>query len=484
MANSMKMGIIQTQRLALNQSLIQSIELLQLTSLELAERISKELLENPVLEEDNAAEPSLMKERDGDIKSRVEEELSGGESLLQRQEEQRLNFENYSDSGYSNYSNDDNKKQSFIENVITQEVTLQQHLLSQARLTTKDRIELALLENIITSIDDNGFLSIDIEAIIRDNKRTNEDVLNALSVIHNFDPVGCGTRNVQESLIIQAELLYPDDEMLHRILRDYFRELEMLDYEKISKALDITINDVIIKSKLIQLLNPFPGAQYSTNRIKYIVPDVEVKYVDDEIHVNMNDDWIPLIRINSYYSNLLRKKSIDKSAKEYLKDKMQSARGLIQNISNRRDTIMRVVTAIMERQREFLSKGIGHLNPLTISIIADDVRLHKSTISRVISGKYIQTSWGVFELKRFFVSRIGSYNEEDQSSDKVMNLIGHIINNEDESNPVTDEEILIKLKEHGIKIARRTIAKYRGIMNIPPSSRRKRFNMIKRERSE
>ena len=359
---------------------------------------------------------------------------------------------------------------------------MKQHLLLQARLIGKDGSDLALLENIITSIDDNGFLIIDVEVIAKENKRSVNEVKKAISTISAFDPIGCGTRNIQESLVVQAELLYPKDNLLKSMLKEQFTLLENLDYKKIAKNLGVSFDDVIQKSSLIHNLNPFPGGQFSTKEIRYIIPEVEVKLIDDNIIINLNDDWIPNIGINTYYSNLYRKKNTDKEVKEYLQNKIQSAKNLMKNISTRRDTISKVVTAIMEQQKDFLSNGVGHLKPLTISKIAESVNLHESTVSRVVNGKFVQTDWGIYELKYFFVSKLKSLNDEEHSSEEVMVKIKQIINNENPVKTLTDEEILNELKKTGIQIARRTISKYREVLNIPSSVKRKRLNMMNSER--
>ncbi len=479
MAVHIRLGQKQSQKLILTQSLRQSIEMLQLSTIELAEMISTELLENPVLEEDNTAKLPSRDIEDKDVVSRINQRLTGDDTLFQRKEEQRLKYADSSDRGYSSIIDDDDRKRKYIENSVLQEETLKEHLLWQARLIAQSGKELNILERVITSINDNGLLTMSFDELASINDISVEDVQRAVATISNFDPIGCALSSVKECLIKQAEYYYMDDEVLKEILLNHFEDLEKLNYERISRSLNLPMSEIVQKSKLIQNLDPFPGRQYSTKKVKYIIPDIEVKYVDGEIIVNLNDDWIPGIGINSFYINLLRKKGIEKNLKEYIQDKMQSARNLIRNISSRRDTIIRVVRAIMDHQRNFLIKGPGHLRPLTHLDIADEVGLHESTVSRVTSSKFVQTNWGVFELKYFFVSRLKSYNSNDHSSNEVMNLIKDIITNEDPAKPLNDGEILKRLQNSGINLARRTIAKYRGLLEIPPSNKRKKLNMIK-----
>lgn len=474
---STKIGLQQTQGLRLTQHLIQSIEMLQLSTIELSEKISKELIENPVLEEENTSLCPSTNSEDGDIASVVSMELNGIESVYHRREEKRLSYENLSDNGYSTGFDDDRKRQ-FIENAVIHEEPLEEHLIWQARLVANDEKEFDLLNRIITYIDERGFLTIDNAKLAKENSISTEEIEKAALIVSNLDPIGCGVQTVQESLIIQSMCLYPDDEIVITILKEYYEEIEKLDYNKISKGLDLSLNIVLEKCTLIHNLDPFPGLQFSAKKTIYIFPDMEVKFIDGEVIIILNDDWIPKIRINPYYSKFLRTKNIDDNSKEYIKKRIQSGKHLIGNIQNRRETITRVVKAIMEHQIEFLKKGTGHLRPLIHTDIAEEVGLHGSTISRVTSNKFIQTSWGIFKLKYFFVSKLRSYNDIEHSSDEIMTLIKDIISNENPLNPYSDEDILKRLQKLNINIARRTISKYRGILDIPSSSIRKKLNFI------
>ncbi len=478
---SVKIGLRQTGKLALTQQLVQSIEMLQLSNLELAEKISSELIENPVLEEENL-EPQMSsdddKEDDKELLSTVNKELSGDDSFFQKREDMDTVYEE-TGSTTSYDANDGDRKRSFIENAVAQQETLNEHLNNQAMLLAKDESEFLLLETIITSLDDNGFLSISPEEIANSGSIDVKKVQEAIRIINNLDPIGCGVRNVNESLIIQAIHIYPDDGVLLKILKEFFIDLEKLEYQKISASLNISIAEVIRKSRLIHNLDPFPGIKYSSKKTRYIIPDIEIRIIDGEIIVAINDEWIPKIRINSYYKNIIKKRAIDKKLIEYLRNKIQAANNLLNSISNRKTTIMKVVNAIMRHQRDFLIRGVGHLKPLVYADIAMEVGMHESTISRVANNKYAQTPWGVFELKYFFVSKLKSQNDVDHSSEEVMNLIKEIIGGEDPANPVSDEEILQKLRMRSINISRRTITKYRSALNILSSNMRKKFNLIK-----
>ncbi|HPI90682.1 MAG TPA: RNA polymerase factor sigma-54, partial [Spirochaetota bacterium] len=359
--------------------------------------------------------------------------------------------------------------------------SLSEHLMWQAQLTAENEEELFLYESIITSLDPSGFYTQEIPDMTGRKSVSTDLFEQVITKIRHFDPVGCACSNVQESLLIQAKYYYPDDMVMQRILSDHFIDLENLNYEKIARGINKSVGEIIETSKMIQNLDPFPGRQFRSNEVRYIVPDIDVKYVDGEIIVAMNDDWIPPIRINSYYVEILRKKSIEKNLKDYIQDKLQSAKYLIKNIASRRETIIKVVAAIMEAQKPFLIKGPGNLKPLTHVEIAEKIGMHESTVSRATTNKFVQTSWGVFELKYFFVSKLKSANTNEQSSDQVMNLVKNLIDSEDHREPLTDDDIVSVLKKNGINVARRTISKYRSVLNIPPSHKRKKINMIKSE---
>ena len=481
MAVSLQIGVKQTQRLAMTQSLKQAIELLQLSTVELSERISQELIENPVIEESDHAMPST----DGDddtIHLNISKNLSGDNSLFSRGEDRRINFGNTSDSGYTR-SGEDDRNRDYLESVVAHQESLIEHMLWQARLSAEDEKTLMVYQSVITSLDDRGFLTCGIEEFITPDGPGPEEVGKIIRSIQLFDPVGCAVPGARESLLIQARHFHADDRVLQRILEEHFEDLEKLEYRAISRALNIPVSTVIEKNRLIQGLDPFPGRIYAARDIRYIIPDIEVRYIDGELIISMNDDWVPTIRINSYYIDLLHKKNIEKNIRVYIQDKLQSARYLIKNISSRRNTITRVVRSIMEHQKDFLLRGPGHLNSLTHVDIAQELGIHESTVSRVTSNKFVQTSWGVFELKYFFVSRLKSAENGDGSSDRVLAHIRDIIGHENGSRPFSDEEIVKILAGKGVSIARRTVAKYRGILNIPSSSKRKKLYMIKSEES-
>lgn len=469
MKSGLNLGLKQTQKLVMTQTLRQSIEMLQMTNLELSELISEEFLENPILEE------AASLQTEDYLEEKLNQNLNGDESDIDSPDKDI--YDDPNESGINKHYEDEDKNRLFIENAVTTRESLKDHLLWQATMTAETAELFSLYEEIITMLDDDGFLEEELFNSIGGKEKT-----AVIESIRSFDPVGCGAFSIRQTLYIQACYYFPEDILLHTILGEYFDDIEKLDYSRISKALVIPESAVIEKSKTLHNLNPFPGRSYSGREAKPVIPDVEVKLVDDEIIVTLNDDWIPGIKLSTYYINMLKKKSIDKEQREYLNSRLQSAMALLKNISSRRDTILKVTSAIMLSQKEFLLNGPGHLRYLTHHDIAGEVSVHESTVSRVSSGKYIQTPWGVFELKYFFVSRLknpGDNNSDDQSSDQVRMLIQDLVNGENPERPFSDEELVNLLKGKGITVARRTIAKYRDILNIPASNKRKKINMIK-----
>lgn len=467
MKAGLNINLKQTQKLVMTQSLRQSIEMLQMSSMELSELITQEFMENPMLED-------VTSPRDEDLLEDIINQNLSGESNENLKPEGDTPENSYDADTIKEY--DEDGKRDYLESVVSKHESLKEHLLWQAKMTAKDEDELTIYEEIITLLDDDGFLKKEDYDSFSGN---NGEILKN---IHYFDPVGCATSDIKESLIVQTRYFFPEDSLLLDILEKHFEDLEKLDYAAISKSMELPLNEVIEKSKLLQNLNPFPGRSFSKNEIKYIIPDLEVKLMDGEIIITLNEDWIPNIRLSNQYMNLLKNKNLTKEQQEYLNNKLQSAKILLKNIEGRRETILKVVRSIMNHQRAFLEKGPGNLKYLTHHEVAKEVNVHESTVSRVCNNKYVQTPWGTYELKYFFVSRIkgaSDVHNDEQSSDLVKGLIQSLIASEDPENPYSDEELVNILKEKGVTVARRTVAKYRDMLNIPASGKRKKINMIK-----
>jgi len=463
MTIAVKLELKQSNKLYLSQSLRQFIKFLALPNVELAEMINQEILDNPILEEIPSSN------------SLDEAKVDFQENNYSLEENDNFEVKKWTESSSKN----------FWEQVPDHPESLNDHLLGQARLIANTESEYDLYANLITSFNSDGFFTQDLEKFTRKNNFKLEEVKKILNKITLFDPVGCGSSGVRESLLVQSNYFYPKDKILNQLISDHFINLQTLNYKKIALEMKINLKKIIEKAKIINDLLPYPGRLYSDQKTKYIVPDLEVQFIDDSIAIRLNDYYLPKIKIEKKYLNQKEILALDsKKESRYIKEKLVKGRNLIQNLENRKKTILKVTEAILEKQADFLLKGPGNLIPLTHSDIASQLGLHESTISRVVNNKYIQTPWGIFPLKYFFVSKIGStnlINSVDYSSEKIREIIKHTILNEKQYSPLSDDQIATILQKNSIEIARRTVAKYRKILGIPSAKIRKNINYIKQE---
>ncbi len=481
MAYSQRLDLKQSQKLVLTQTMRQGLEMLQMSSLELSDLIAVQLLENPALEEDLRAEDEFS----GPVESQIAENLSGTSDTMSREEINGA-YDDGTDSGYSYTYQHDESKQNYIENAVSHHETLKDHLIWQARMTAESDSEYEIYLRVITSLDDHGFITQPLTELAESAGCSGKIFQEAVDRVRLFDPVGCAVPGIRESLLVQARHYFPDEPDAALILEKCFPELESLNYEKISAVTGLEVRRIIEMSRIIQKLDPFPARNFSSRSESYIVPDAEVLLVEGEPMVFLNDGWIPGIRLNSYCIDLLKNRKTEGETLLYLQEKVQEARSLLRNITGRRETLLKVVRAIVERQTEFFRSGPGNLRPLTHFEIAEITGFHESTVSRAVAGKYLQSHWGTFELKYFFVSRIRAVDDEpgeEASSDRVKYMIEELVKGESRSKPLSDEDIRIKLEEGGVNVARRTVAKYRGILNISSAAMRKKIYMIKSEES-
>lgn len=462
----------QTQKLVMTADLRQSIELLPLSTLELADKIQAELIDNPLLEEvfnpEKPKTPELYSVTE--VRDKEKRELS---------KSTEANFQDlYNIDGPYRHDNEArDKNQSMIEASPLRE-KLSDHLMSQLRLLDLTEKELEIGEILISMIDDHGFITTPFEDIAKEMDLSLKSIKKVIRSIHQLDPIGIGASSIQETLMIQAQIVKPEDENLYILLRDHFKDLEKLDYKKISKAMKISEEKVEQIAKSIKKLEPYPATLYISKKTDYIVPDVVVKETDGEFTIHINDEWIPKISINKEYKNVLVK-SCSAADKEFITTRVNSAQWLIRSINQRRQTLYRVMNSIIDFQIDFFKNGINDLKPLTLKDIADKLNMHESTISRITTNKYVQTSWGILELKWFFSSGLKSTEGGKESSKKIHDMIRTLVKEESEDNPLSDQDIVDIMGKRGIEIARRTVAKYRKILKILPSNRRKRIRDLK-----
>ncbi|TJX14279.1 RNA polymerase factor sigma-54 [Tissierella creatinini] len=446
----------QSQKLIMTAELRQAIQLLQFNSIELNEYISNELEENPMLEMENPPkemETVAIDSKDNDI-------------------EWTEYIEKYDDVSYKPEI-DRNTKDFNIEDFITQDQSLKDHLISQLNMLELKKKERIIADYIIENLDENGYLIASTDEIMSSTKSSLKNVEGVLSIIHSLEPLGVGARTLKECLLIQINDSH--DPIVKQIIENHLEDIAYNRINKIAKENDLSQNDTQRICDFIRTLEPKPGRLFSSDsgETKYIVPDATILLVDDEYIIQVNEYTGPRLNINSFYRNMLMDGG-DRNATEFLQDKLNSAMWLIRSIEQRRQTIYKVVESILKHQLEFFKEGDKKLIPLTLKEVADDIGMHESTISRTTNGKYVQTPRGLFELKFFFSSSL-SGNTGDISSTSVKSMIKELIDKEDAKKPLSDENISKLLDQRGTKISRRTVAKYRDEMEIPSSTLRKRF---------
>jgi RNA polymerase sigma-54 factor len=462
----------QSQKLVMTQDLRQSIELLALSTLELSDKIQSELLENPLLEDTNLEEKTKQPE----LYSLTEVRSIEKSNYLKDTE---MNWgDNYSIENPKFYDTDaSDRNQKYIESSSVP-TSLSEHLLEQLRLLNVTKKDLYIGEVLISIIDDKGFINVSIDELSKEMNITVKNLEKVRKLIHELDPIGIGAFNIQETLLIQAKILNPENTILHEIIKDHLVDLEKFDYKKISKSIKITEDEVMENARFIKKLEPYPATLYQGKKTDYVIPDVIINQEGDEFSIFINDEWLPKLIINKDHKNFLNSYSTTED-KEFISNKLNSANWLIRSVNQRKQTLFKTVTAIIEAQRDFFIHGISHTEPLTLKDISEKTNLSESTISRITTNKYIQTKWGIFELKWFFSSGVKSTEGGKASSKKIHDMILEMIKNEKEENPLSDQDIVDEMTKKGIEIARRTVAKYRKILHILPSNQRKRISHFK-----
>lgn len=449
--------LVQEQRQKLSPQMIQSIRLMALPLPELKDEIQQEIEANPALE--------VLEDRSTvSLESFPEEREADSDAA-------RI-YENSSDPGYGRGRDpDDDSKRMFLEGAISRAETLQEHLLWQLRLQPVSERVREAAENLIQNLDDDGFHKEDPRLVCRD---VPEDVFkSALALVRGFEPVGVCTSDYRESLIVQAELFPEAPPRTVEVLRDHIELLEKGKHEDIRKRLKLSESDLSAILTFIKTLNPFPGRQYSSSEPQYVIPDIQVRLKDGEFVIVLNDEEIPVLGINPFFDRLSAEKH-DRTTDVFVKENIRRAKWFIQSIHQRNKTLLKATRAIVEFQRAFFTKGPKHLAPLTLKDIAGEVGVHETTISRLANRKYIQTDWGIFELKYFFTNSISGAGSSGSrfSKEGVKQVIKEIIENE--ARALSDRDIADQLARRGINLARRTVAKYRLELNMDSSFGRRR----------
>jgi RNA polymerase sigma-54 factor len=475
-----------SQQLIMTPQLQQAIKLLQLSRLELSDVIRQEIDENPVLDEalEGDANPADATETADESPEAAGE---GPETATDEQPagEEEFNWQDYIDQNprpsAGAYAADQSDREDFFPG-LTRQTTFEEHLLWQLRMQTMDEAGLVVGEYIIGNLDNDGYLMTNPQEITATTGYDLETVEGVREKIKKFDPVGVASLTLQECLLSQCDILPGENPLVKRIVRDCMKDLERKKYPLIAKNMRVSLKEVVEACELIAHMEPRPGRAYNTNTpnyitqdTNYITPDIYVHKIDNEFVVSLNENGQPKLKINNFYKNILAGNDIgaDK-AREFIQEKMRSAVWLIKSLYHRQSTIVNVMESIIKFQYDFFEYGEGHLKPLVLREVAEDISMHESNISRVTTNKYAHTPHGIFELKYFFNSGLASDNGESIASESVKNKIRDIIQNENAYKPLSDQDIANILTAEGIHIARRTVTKYREMLQVLSSSKRKK----------
>ena len=435
--------------------------------LELRSLIQQEIEANPTLEVEDI-EPKLEE------KSREKEEFREEFDRLTKLDDEWRDYMAQSAS-YARRSTEEDERRQFFFDSLTEEQTLQQHLFDQLRGTDLPKSDIQLGELLIGNIDDSGFLTTTPEEVAGNTGLDVEDLNRLLQLVQTFHPVGVGARNLRECLLIQLKRLGKEGALEWKIISNHLEDLAKKRYPEIARRCGTNIECVQRAANFIATLDPKPGQIFAPDPNHYVLPDVTVEKIGGRWIISLNGDQIPHLRISNTYKDLMAQDTNKDDVREYIREKIRSGKFLIKSIHQRQQTISNIAHEIVARQKEFLEHGPSGLKPLTMVQIAEVVGVHETTVSRAISGKYMATPHGVFDMKYFFTPGYQTADGETMSNTSVKGVIDELVGKENSKNPLSDKEIVELLEKKGIPIARRTVAKYRNELNILPSNMRKSF---------
>ncbi|MBF0528153.1 MAG: RNA polymerase factor sigma-54 [Deltaproteobacteria bacterium] len=483
MAMELKQTLKLTQQLVMTPQLQQAIKLLQLSRQELVEEINQELEENPVLvDQTQSGDDSEGGETEQESERAQQERPVKTEEFAEVKVETDLNrdfdWENYlgeySSSPANSQMYESQDETPSYENFVSAKTSLAEHLLWQWRMSNVPKEEQNVGIQIIGNLDQDGYLKSSLEEIAVLEGTTTKVVERTLARVQELDPVGVAARDLKECLLIQLRFLNLGESLAAKIIENCLSDLESKNYPNIARQLKVPKEAVYEAEKVILFLEPRPGRQFTTEESQYISPDVYVYKIGQEYVIVLNEDGLPKLKISQHYRDMLTDGFSNNQAKDYLQTKLRGAMWLIRSIHQRQRTIYRVTESIFKFQRAFLEKGVEYLKPLVLRDVAEDVGLHESTVSRVTTNKYVHTPQGLFELKFFFDSPINRFQGESLASESVKKRLKQIVSAEDPRRPLSDQRIVEIMRGANIDIARRTVAKYREMLGIAPSSKRKK----------
>ncbi len=477
MAIELRQQLKLTQQLIMTPQLQMAIKLLQLSRLELMDAIRQEMEENPTLEESQETAPN--ERLDAEPQAELQPTEKTKEVTIDEKIPGDIDWSNYIDEynspGRIRFETEDREAPQY-EAFISHRESLSDHLLWQLLMSSPSSEEKRIGSLIIGNLNRDGYLQSSTEDLAAQAGVTPDDIEEVLFLLHSFDPIGVCARSLKECLLLQAHSLGLKGTLVCRIIEDHITHLENKNYKAICRALKVSLEDVIAAVNVITSMEPKPGRLYSEDEPQYITPDIYVYKTEDDFVVVVNDDGLPKLKVNSFYKQaIIKGKDVNGNAKDYIQDKLRSAAWLIRSIHQRQKTIYKVMKSILKFQRDFFDKGIAHLKPMVLRDVAEDIGMHESTISRVTTNKYAYTPQGIFELKYFFNSSIKRLHGDAIASASVQAKIKKLIEKEDPRKPYSDSKMAELLKAENIDIARRTVAKYREMMGVLPSSKRKSF---------
>jgi RNA polymerase sigma-54 factor len=472
----LKLNLKVTQKQILTPGLVQMVSVLALNRLELREMINQEMIENPVLEE-QSEEPTATDNYSDEnfIRNETEKVPEKPESNPFDEFDVGTFFNQYLDTGGDGGQSQEREvsERPSFEKFLSSPAGLTEHLTWQLSVTICSDNVRELVESIIGNLDENGYLTASTEELTQNGKYSQDDLDDALAVVQDFDPIGVGARDLRECLLLQLKAFDPQNTLAQQIVSEHLKQVQANQLKEVARALNRPIEVVKRALDVIKKLDPRPGLRYNKTEPRLVEPDVYFRKVDGLWQVFLNEDDMPQLRLSPTYRRLLARDAADRDVRNYVKERFTAAIQLLKNIEQRKHTILRVCQSIIARQGEFLDHGPDALKPMMIKEVAEEVGVHPSTVSRAVASKYAHTSQGVLELRSFFSEAVNGPEGGGMSLPTLKRLVKKMIDEEDATKPLTDDQIAKKLEDAGIRVTRRTVAKYREDMRIPSTHQRR-----------
>jgi len=472
----LKLNLKVAQKQILTPGLVQMVSVLALNRLELREMINQEMIENPVLEE-QSEEPTATDNYSDEnfIRNETEKVPEKPESNPFDEFDVGTFFNQYLDTGGDGGQSQEREvsERPSFEKFLSSPAGLTEHLTWQLSVTICSDNVRELVESIIGNLDENGYLTASTEELTQNGRFSQDDLDDALAVVQDFDPIGVGARDLRECLLLQLKAFDPQNTLAQQIVSEHLKQVQANQLKEVARALNRPIEVVKRALDVIKKLDPRPGLRYNKTEPRLVEPDVYFRKVDGLWQVFLNEDDMPQLRLSPTYRRLLARDAADRDVRNYVKERFTAAIQLLKNIEQRKHTILRVCQSIIARQGEFLDHGPDALKPMMIKEVAEEVGVHPSTVSRAVASKYAHTSQGVLELRSFFSEAVNGPEGGGMSLLTLKRLVKKMIDEEDATKPLTDDQIAKKLEDGGIRVTRRTVAKYREDMRIPSTHQRR-----------